>query len=163
MRDYMYLVPKRFRKILVFCVSRLSLTLVHGKSPRATMFDRATDAVLALAPGQAPCCAMPATCWPHGRHGAAGLLSSARNALTSVARRQTGVLEDAARRRQHVSARPTRTLASESRDLHRIAAPARCVRAAIAARELLTHCASCAFPRCRSPLQKVPNDVARRV
>eukprot|EP00966_Prymnesium_polylepis_P071345 1657454-Prymnesium_polylepis.1 len=25
-------------------------TLVHGKSPRATMFDRATDAVLALAP-----------------------------------------------------------------------------------------------------------------
>eukprot|EP00966_Prymnesium_polylepis_P212306 4917888-Prymnesium_polylepis.1 len=39
------------------------------------MFERATDAVLALAPGQAPCCVMPATCWSHGRHGAAGLLS----------------------------------------------------------------------------------------
>mmetsp|Transcript_74770 Transcript_74770/g.206232 ORF Transcript_74770/g.206232 Transcript_74770/m.206232 type:complete len:170 (+) Transcript_74770:30-539(+) len=65
------------------------------------MFERATDAVLALPPGMAPCRAMPATCWPHGRHGAAGLLSRAGAALTALAQRQTGVLEDAARRRQH--------------------------------------------------------------
>eukprot|EP00966_Prymnesium_polylepis_P141510 3268057-Prymnesium_polylepis.1 len=65
------------------------------------MFERATDAVLALPPGMAPCCTTPATCWSHGRHGAAGLLSRARNALTTGARRQAGTLEDAARRRQH--------------------------------------------------------------
>jgi hypothetical protein len=76
------------------------------------MFDRATEAVLALAPGQAPCCAMPATCWPHGRHGAAGLLLRAGAALRTGARRQTSVLEDAARRRWHIGARPTRTRAS---------------------------------------------------
>eukprot|EP00966_Prymnesium_polylepis_P159359 3683133-Prymnesium_polylepis.1 len=73
---------------------------------------------------------MPATCWPHGRHGAAGLLSSAHNAHTTGARRQTRrqtrVLEDAARRRWHIGARLTRTRASEIRDLHPIAAPARC-------------------------------------
>ena len=102
------------------------------------MFERATDAVLALAPGQAPCCAMPATCWSHGRHGAAGLLSSARNAHTTGARRQTGVLEDAARRRWHIGARPTRTRASEIRDLHPIAAPARCVCSPLAARILVS-------------------------
>ena len=141
----------------------LGLTLVRGKSPRATMFDRATDAVLALAPGQAPCCAMPATCWPHGRHGAAGLLSRAGAALKSAARRQMGVLEDAARRRQHVSARPTRTLASEICDLHPIAAPARCLRAPVAARTLPTHRALCRLPRVGSPAKMMPNDVARRV
>ena len=123
------------------------------------MFDRATDAVLALASGQAPCCAMPATCWPHGRHGAAGLLSRAGAALKSAARRQTGVLEDAARRRWHIGARPTRTRASEIHDLHPIAAPARCVCSPIAARTLPTHRASCRLPSC---LQSTQDDAERR-
>ena len=127
------------------------------------MFERALLAPLPLAPGQAPCCAMPATCWPHGRHGAAGLLLRAGAALRTGARRQTGVLEDAARRRWHVSARPTRTIASESRDPHPIAAPARCLRAPVAARKLLTHRASCRLPRVCSPAKMMPNDVARRV
>eukprot|EP00966_Prymnesium_polylepis_P075808 1757684-Prymnesium_polylepis.1 len=29
------------------------------------MFERARLAPLPLVPGKAPCCAMPATCWPH--------------------------------------------------------------------------------------------------
>eukprot|EP00966_Prymnesium_polylepis_P005528 126777-Prymnesium_polylepis.1 len=51
------------------------------------MFESATDAVLALPPGMAPCCAMPATCWPRGRHSAAGLLSRVGAALKTGARR----------------------------------------------------------------------------
>ena len=53
------------------------------------MFEGARLAPLPLAPGKAPCCAMPATCWPHGRHGAAGLLSRAgpRSKLARDAKR----------------------------------------------------------------------------
>ena len=127
------------------------------------MFESATDAVLALPPGMAPCCAMPATCWPHGRHGAAGLLSRAGAALTNVARRQTGVLEDAARRRQHVSARLTLTRASEMCDLHAIAAPARGVCSPIAARKVPLTVRRVACPRVCSPLKTMQNDVARRI
>eukprot|EP00966_Prymnesium_polylepis_P301182 6959269-Prymnesium_polylepis.1 len=51
------------------------------------MFERARLAPLPLAPDKAPCCAMPATCWPHGP---AGLLSRAGAALkTAASRRQT--------------------------------------------------------------------------
>eukprot|EP00966_Prymnesium_polylepis_P072289 1679143-Prymnesium_polylepis.1 len=66
------------------------------------MFDRATDAVLALPPGQAPCCDMPATCWPHvaGMRMAPPRLAFER-AHNPARARQMGVLEDAARRRQH--------------------------------------------------------------
>eukprot|EP00966_Prymnesium_polylepis_P297319 6869369-Prymnesium_polylepis.1 len=42
------------------------LTLVRVQSPTATLFEGARLAPLPLAPSQAPCCAMPATCWPHG-------------------------------------------------------------------------------------------------
>ena len=123
------------------------------------MFEGARLAPLPLAPGKAPCCAMPATCWPHGRHGAAGLLSRAGAALTNVARRQTGVLEDAARRRQHVSARLTLTRASEMCYLHAIAAPARSVCSPIAARKVPTHRASSRLPSC---LQSTQDDAERR-
>ena len=123
------------------------------------MFEGARLAPLPLAPGKAPCCAMPATCWPHGRHGAAGLLLRAGAALTSAARRRTGVLEDAARRRWHIGARLTRTRASEIRDLHRIAGPARCVCSPVAAQKLTTHRTSCAPPSC---LQSSQEDAERR-
>ena len=139
--------------------SLYTLTLVRAKSPRATMFEGARLAPLPLAPGKAPCCAMPATCWPHGRHGAAGLLLRAGAALTSAARRRTGVLEDAARRRWHIGARLTRTRASEIRDLHRIAGPARCVCSPVAAQKLTTHRTSCAPPSC---LQSSQEDAERR-
>ena len=127
------------------------------------MLERATDAVLALPPGMAPRRALPPTCSPHARHHTAGLLLRARAALTRAVRRQTGVLEDAARRQWHVGVRATRTLASEICDLHPIAAPARCLRAPVAARTLPTHRALCRLPRVGSPAKMMPNDVARRV
>ena len=127
------------------------------------MLERATDAVLALPPGMAPRRALPPACSPHARHHTAGLLLRARAALTRAVRRQTGVLEDAARRQWHVGVRATRTCASEICDLHPIAAPARCVCSPIAARTLPTHRALCRFPRCCSPAKKMQNDVARRV
>ena len=72
---------------------------------------------------------------------------------------QTGVLEDAARRRQHVSARLTLTRASEMCDLHAIAAPARSVCSPIAARKVPTHRASRRLPSC---LQSTQDDAERR-
>ena len=45
----------------------------RAQSPRATMFERALLALLALPPGMAPRHALPPACSPHARHHAAGL------------------------------------------------------------------------------------------
>eukprot|EP00966_Prymnesium_polylepis_P133016 3074422-Prymnesium_polylepis.1 len=89
---------------------------------------------------------MPATCWPHGRHGAASLLLRAGDALRLGTRRQSGVLEAAARRRWHVGARLTRTRAS----------PARC---AISTRSRRLR-AACAAPSPREKCQLTARRVA---
>eukprot|EP00966_Prymnesium_polylepis_P225819 5223303-Prymnesium_polylepis.1 len=95
---------------------------------------------------------MPATCWPHGRR--AGMAPPAcfcarapRSKVT--ARRQTGVLEDAARRRWYVSARPTRILAQARATISTRSRHPRdaCEHPPVAACTLPTHCASCRLPR----------------
>jgi len=50
------MAPRRIGTLTAGCVDHdaqivHALTLVRGKSPRATMLERATDAVLALPPG----------------------------------------------------------------------------------------------------------------